>query len=100
MQWWKYLTLLALWVVLVGAGALGAYVFRSWLPPVVAGVLVLVVVAWILGSVFSPAVPDRTCPRCGEDGLVRLRKGQMLGVRCVRCDFVDTEMYRAYLDEV
>ena len=64
------------------------------------GVLLALVFLWILGCTFSPAIPDRRCPRCGQDGLRRLRRGQMLGVRCERCGFVDSEMYRAYLDEI
>lgn len=89
-----------IWLAVAGLAIVLAVVFEVWLPFVVGGLVAAIVLTWILGSTLSPAVPDRRCPRCGaEDGLVRLRRGEMLGVRCRRCGHVDEELYRAYLDE-
>lgn len=74
--------------------------FHTVLPVLVGLVVVGAILFWVFGSVFSPAVPDRKCPRCGEDALARIRKDQMLGVHCENCDFEDENMYRAYLDEI
>ncbi len=70
----------------------------SWVQYVVVGGLVLCVVGWVLISVLSPAVPDRTCPACQKKGLVKIRRGE-LGVCCEYCEFRDEDMHVAYLDE-
>lgn len=59
--------LLALGLCLAGAGVLG----------------------WVLVSVFYPARADRTCPRCGEQGLERLERESTRGVACRLCGHVD-----------
>lgn len=87
------------WFLIVLAGVAIAYLTAAWLPAFFASVIILVGIVWVLGCVFSPAVPDRRCPRCGKDGLVKIRKGEPLGVRCEQCNFVDEGKYVAYLDE-
>jgi len=54
-----------------------------------AGVLVAACLSWIVTSVFLPAYPDRTCPRCGEERLVRRDRASTRGVRCTACGFED-----------
>jgi hypothetical protein len=92
--------LLLVWLAVLGATTWLAVSFREWLPLMVGGGFAALFLSWVLGCAFSPAVPDRRCPKCKREGLVRLRKHQMLGVRCVRCGYVNPELYRAYLDEV
>ena len=87
------------WFFIVLAGAAVAYLTFEWLPAGFVSVIILAGVVWVLGCIFSPAVPNRRCPRCGEDGLVKIRKGEPLGVRCEQCEFVDEAKYVAYLDE-
>lgn len=94
---WRWALPLA-WLVVVALGAAAAVAARSWLPYVVAGVVVFAGVVWVLVSVLSPAIPDRTCPACKKEGLVKLRRGEP-GVRCELCGFRDDEMHVAYLDE-
>ncbi len=87
------------WIVVALVAALVAWLVFDWLPAVIAGVIVALGVLWVLGCIFSPAVPDRRCPRCGKEGLVKIRKGEPLGVRCEHCDYRDEGKYVAYLDE-
>lgn len=90
-----------IWLLILGGGLALALVFRDYLPWIVGGGVLLLAGLWVLGCTFSPATPDRTCPECGDaEGLVRLEKGKMLGVRCTRCGHEDENLYRAYLDEV
>jgi DNA-directed RNA polymerase subunit RPC12/RpoP len=86
------------WIVLALLGVAAAVFFWPWIPYLAAGVLVLCFTAWILISVLSPSRPDRTCPRCSEAGLVKIRRG-VPGVRCERCGFRDEEMHVSYLDD-
>lgn len=86
------------WLLLALLGVPLIVVSWDLVPYVVAGILVLGYAVWILVSVLSPARPDRTCPDCGREGLVKIRRGE-LGVRCECCDFRDEEMHVAYLDE-
>ena len=74
--------------------------FGSWLPVIVTVLVIGALGFWVFGCIFTPAIPDRTCPKCKHEALVRPRKDPMLGVRCENCGFEDAEMYRAYLDEV
>jgi hypothetical protein len=48
-------------------------------------------VAWVLISVFFPAAPERTCPRCGGGTLQRLDASTLRGVACSACGFADPE---------
>ncbi len=98
---WLWVLFPVIWIGVVTLAILLAVRFHAWIPVLVGAVLVGAVVTWVLGCTLSPAVPNRVCPRCkADDGLVRLRSGQVLGVRCRRCGFVDENLYRAYLDEV
>ncbi|MBI4586880.1 MAG: hypothetical protein HY717_22935 [Planctomycetes bacterium] len=73
--------------------------FRPLFLPVLAALFAAALLFWILGCVFSPARPARRCPRCGEEGLVKLRRGEPVGVRCEKCGYQDKTKYVAYLDE-
>ncbi len=96
---WKNGLLQFLWVILV-SGALFALVqFRPHFLPVLGALFAAALLFWILGCVFSPARPDRRCPSCGEEGLVKLRRGEPVGVRCEKCGYQDAGKYVAYLDE-
>lgn len=92
-----WLTLL--WLLIAAAVGLLALAFFEWIPAVLVAILVGAGLFWVLGCIFSPAVPDRRCPRCGKEGLVKIRRGEPLGVRCEHCDYRDEERYVAYLDE-
>ena len=88
-----------LWLLIIaGLGAL-AFVFSDYLFMIVVGGICAVVIFWVLGCIFTPAIPNRHCPKCSKEGLVKIKKGEPSGVRCEHCDFVDTEMYVAFLDE-
>jgi len=69
-----------------------------WIPGIVVGLIVVVAIGWVFVSVLSPAIPNRKCPRCGGEGLVKIRRGEP-GVRCELCGFRDETMHVAYLDE-
>ena len=72
-----------LWLIIaLGAAAL-AVSFADWLPQIAVGACVVVWGVWVLTSVLSPAVPNRECPRCGQQGLLKIRRGEP-GVRCHR----------------
>ena len=64
----------------------------SWLPALLIGGIVLMLLVWLFVSILSPAVPDRTCPRCREQGLVKIRRGEP-GVVCERCGFRDEDRH-------
>jgi len=87
-----------LWLVLIVCGALAAVVLWEWIPALVVVLVVAAATIWVLISTLSPAVPNRECPRCGEQGLVKIRRGEP-GVRCERCDFRDETLHVAYLDD-
>lgn len=87
-----------LWLALAALFGWLAFLVRAWLPYAVVGVFGAVWILWMLGSVLSPAVPKRTCPQCGEEGLVKIQRGKP-GVRCEKCDFRDEDLHVAYLDE-
>ncbi|MEM7233105.1 MAG: hypothetical protein AAF517_13065, partial [Planctomycetota bacterium] len=92
--WWLPLV----WVLLALLGIVLVVASWRWVPGVLLSIVVVAAVVWVLVSVLSPAIPDRTCPRCGGEGLVKIRRGE-LGVRCELCDFEDPNMHVAYLDE-
>ena len=87
-----------LWLVLAALLGWLAFLVRAWLPYAAVGIIGVLWIIWILVSVLSPAVPKRTCPRCGEEGLVKIRRGEP-GVRCEKCDYRDEDLHVAYLDE-
>lgn len=87
-----------LWLLIGIAAAALAVTFAEWLPYVVVSGCVAVWIFWILTSVLSPAVPNRECPGCGRQGLLKIRRGEP-GVRCEHCAFRDETMHVAYLDE-
>jgi hypothetical protein len=65
------------------------------------GVGALVVpILWLLVSSLRPAMPDRKCPKCGQESLRLFERGKREGVRCPACGFQDAEMYVAYLIDV
>lgn len=87
-----------LWLIIALCAAALAVSFADWLPQFAVGTCVVVWVVWVLASVLSPAVPNRACPRCGQQGLIKIRRGEP-GVRCEQCEFRDETMHVAYLDE-
>lgn len=55
------------------------------------GSLVVVGLGWVLVSSLFPAEPDRTCPACGVEALVRADPLTTRGVRCTACGHDDPE---------
>ena len=90
--------MLILWVVIILLALAVTISSGMWIPAIVGGFLLFAFLAWILISTLSPAVPCRICPGCGEEGLVKIRRGAP-GVRCEKCEFVDEDLHVAYLDE-
>lgn len=90
--------MLVAWIMLILLGAALAVLAGSWLPAIVSGLLLAGFFFWVLISTLSPAIPDRICPKCGGEGLVKIRRG-VPGVRCEKCEFVDEDLHVAYLDE-
>lgn len=86
------------WFLVVIVAAAAAVSLRGWLPYVIGGFLALGFGIWILTSTLWPSTPNRKCPRCGQAGLVKIRRHQP-GVRCERCDFRDETLHVAYLDD-
>ena len=86
------------WLVVILGGVALAVAFSAWIPYIVGGALVLLWLVWVLVSAMSPAKPDRKCPACGREGLVKIRRGEP-GVRCELCGFRDETLHVAYLDE-
>ena len=87
-----------LWLLLIVGLVAVAFAFSEWIPYIAVGGSALLLLGWVLISTLSPAKPDRTCPKCGEEGLVKIERG-VPGVRCEKCDFRDDSMHVAYLDE-
>lgn len=87
-----------LWLVVTGLGIALLVLLWDFVPYIVAGTLVGSFALWILVSTLWPSRPDRTCPRCKAEGLVKIRRGQP-GVHCERCGFRDEQMHVAYLDD-
>ena len=88
-----------LWFLIVAVATILAYLFIDWLPIIIVGAICSVIIIWVLGCIFLPAIPDRRCPHCGKEGLVKIRKGEPLGVRCEICGHCDEQKHVAYLDE-
>jgi hypothetical protein len=63
----------------------GPGAWLGWALGAPAGLAVL----WVLVSALHPAKPERTCPSCGEEGLVRLERDSTRGLACERCGHVD-----------
>ncbi len=87
-----------LWLLVALGGALLAASLRDWLPYLVGGVLASALAIWVLVSTLWPSRPNRNCPKCHREGLVKIRRSQA-GVRCELCDFRDDTMHVAYLDD-
>ncbi|HVR74900.1 MAG TPA: hypothetical protein VMT52_11230 [Planctomycetota bacterium] len=87
-----------LWIALILAATLAAVLLRDWIPVLAGGLIVAAGAVWVLVSVLSPSSPDRRCPRCGKEGLVKIRRG-VPGVRCELCEFRDEAMHVSYLDD-
>jgi len=90
--------MLLLWVIVVLLGFFLTISAGLWIPSIVGAIILIAFFIWVLVSTLSPAVPCRTCPGCGEEGLVKIRRG-IPGVRCEKCDFVDENLHVAYLDD-
>ena len=86
------------WFLIAAAAAIVAILFHAWIPYIAVAIFVTAFLAWTLISVLSPAVPDRKCPQCGGNGLVKIRRGEP-GVCCELCGFRDEAMHVAYLDD-
>lgn len=86
------------WLLLAAIAALLAVAIIDWIAYIAFGVVVAAFFLWILVSVLSPSKPDRKCPRCGGEGLVKIRRGEP-GVRCELCEFRDETMHVPYLDD-
>lgn len=86
----RYAWLLPL-VLLAAVGLGGALIV--WRPDWLAGAVIAGVVGagflWLAVSVLWPNRPDRDCPSCGEEALVRLDPETTLGLRCTACPFED-----------
>lgn len=55
------------------------------------GVFFAVGLGWVLVSSLFPAEPDRTCPECSGETLVRIDPLSTRGIRCVSCGFRDED---------
>lgn len=86
------------WLLLLAGGALVAVYLREWIPYLVGGLVASGLALWVLVSTLWPSRPDRTCPRCSREGLVKLERGKP-GVRCELCDYRDENLHVAYLDD-
>jgi hypothetical protein len=87
-----------LWLVLIAAAAILAVRLPSWAAGVAGAALLAVGLAWVLVSTLWPSKPNRTSPRCGKAGLVKIRRGEP-GARCELCGFEDPALHVAYLDD-
>lgn len=89
-------------LVLLSAVGLGGALI-VWRPDWLAGAVIAVVVGagflWLGVSVFWPNEPSRSCPKCGEDTLVRLDPETTLGLRCTACPYEDAEASSWFLAE-
>jgi hypothetical protein len=87
-----------LWIVIALGLVYVAVAFSSWIPYIVGGALAGAWAIWVLVSAISPSKPDRRCPRCGKEGLVKIRRG-VPGARCEICGYEDEKLHVAYLDD-
>ena len=85
-------------VVAIGASRL---VLRrpEWLFAAVATGVVGAGFVWILATALAPTRPDRTCPACGAEDLVRLDPRTTSGVRCESCGHRAEDVSSFYLAE-
>jgi len=75
----------------IAVGAL-ALLRPAWLPAAVLGTVLVAASIWLLATIFWPARAERTCPRCGEERLVRADPQTTMGVRCEACGYKDLEI--------
>lgn len=72
----------------------GLWLLRAGPAGLFTGLLVLVCavpVVWGLVSIFFPASPDRRCPACRELKLEAIQDGQLRGLRCAGCGYLDPD---------
>ena len=86
------------WLAVIAGLIFLTFLIRDWVPYLVGGMLALLFLTWIVVSSMWPSKPDRRCPRCEREGLVKIRRGEP-GVRCDKCGFRDEELHVAYLDD-
>lgn len=86
------------WLLIIGLLAYLVFLFWAWVPYLVGGGLALVAFAWVVVCTLWPSKPDRRCPQCGGEGLVKIERGRP-GVRCELCGFQDEAMHVSYLDD-
>lgn len=67
---------------------------------VVVTILLLIPFLWMLASSLRPAMPERRCPGCEAERLVLLDPQEDCGVRCLDCDFEDTDLRIAYMKDL
>lgn len=96
----RYAWLLPL-VLLAAIGLGGALIVwrPEWLTGAVIGLLLGAGVLWVAISALWPNRPDRHCPRCGEEALVRLDPETTMGLRCTACGFEDAGASSWFLAE-
>jgi hypothetical protein len=93
------------WLVaplLLAAVAVSVLVVRGHPELLVGAALVVLfglVFGWVAVSIFSPAVPDKDCPRCGDARIEPLEADSTQGIRCSGCGFVDPTASSFYLAE-
>lgn len=86
----------ASWLVapLLLLAVVGAFALMRWAPSGLFTALIALVcaipVVWAIVSVFFPAAPDRRCPECHALSLEPITEGELRGLRCTACEFVDT----------
>ena len=86
------------WLVVAGLLTYVVFVSWDWVPYIVGAGLALFTFIWVLVCALWPSKPDRRCPRCGGEGLTKIRRGEP-GVQCDLCGFRDETMHVAYLDD-
>ncbi len=94
----EFLMLQIVWLLIIAMLAAVVFLFWDWVPYLVSGSLMLAFLGWVIVSTLWPSSPDRRCPNCQADGLVKIRRGQP-GVVCELCGFRDETMHVAYLDD-
>ena len=86
------------WLLIAAGLAYCVFVFWGWVTYIVGGGLALALFIWVVVSALWPSRPDRRCPRCGGEGLTKIKRGEP-GVQCGLCGFRDETMHVAYLDD-
>jgi len=82
----------------IAAGAL-ALIRPAWLTAAVLWTVLGLASTWLMVTIFWPARAERTCPRCGEERLVRADPSTTVGVRCEACGHQDLEVSSWFLAE-